>query len=67
MIASARVEADNVLSSVRAPTADIPTTSAFLGGLVSQEAIKIITKQYVPINGVCVVDMIASTTGVIGA
>ncbi|EEB87503.1 hypothetical protein MPER_15127, partial [Moniliophthora perniciosa FA553] len=36
---------------VRAPDADLPNTAAFLGGLVAQEAIKIIRKQYVPING----------------
>ncbi|KAK2462771.1 hypothetical protein APHAL10511_005162 [Amanita phalloides] len=35
----------------RAPTADLPNTAALLGGLVAQEVIKIITKQYVPIDG----------------
>lgn len=52
--------------SARAPTADIPTTAAFLGGLVAQEAIKMITKQYVPVNGYCVVDLVESWTGVVG-
>ncbi|ESK92748.1 nedd8 activating enzyme e1 subunit 1 [Moniliophthora roreri MCA 2997] len=50
---------------VRAPDADLPNTAAFLGGLVAQEAIKIITKQYVPINGCCVIDLIESWTGTI--
>ncbi|EJF61494.1 hypothetical protein DICSQDRAFT_136405 [Dichomitus squalens LYAD-421 SS1] len=49
----------------RAPTADLPNTAAFLGGLVAQEAIKVITEQYVPLNGYCVVDLIDSWTGVI--
>ncbi|KAF8343663.1 hypothetical protein F5887DRAFT_1103541 [Amanita rubescens] len=49
----------------RAPTADLPNTAAFLGGLVAQEVIKIITKQYVPINGCCVVDLIETWTGVV--
>ncbi|KAF5391025.1 hypothetical protein D9757_003936 [Collybiopsis confluens] len=61
----------------RAPSADIPTTAAFLGGLVAQEIIKMITKQYVPISagnaassgddqlGVCVVDLVETWTGVI--
>ncbi len=40
--------------------------AAFLGGLVAQEAIKVITAQYVPLNGYCVVDLIDSWTGVIG-
>ncbi|KAF8624617.1 hypothetical protein AX15_005772 [Amanita polypyramis BW_CC] len=49
----------------RAPTADLPNMSAFLGGLVAQEVIKMITKQYVPIDGCCVVDLIETWTGVI--
>ncbi|KAJ2972970.1 hypothetical protein NUW54_g12159 [Trametes sanguinea] len=50
----------------RAPTADLPNMAAFLGGLVAQEAIKMITEQYVPLNGYCVVDLVDSWTGVIG-
>ncbi|KAF9260639.1 hypothetical protein L218DRAFT_962225 [Marasmius fiardii PR-910] len=50
---------------VRAPTADLPNTAAFLGGLVAQEAIKMITKQYEPINGCCVIDLIDTWTGTI--
>lgn len=52
-------------NSARSPSADLPTTSAFLGGLVAQEAIKMITKQYVPVNGYCVVDLVETWTGVI--
>jgi amyloid beta precursor protein binding protein 1 len=52
-------------NSVRSPSADLPTTSAFLGGLVAQEAIKMITKQYVPVNGYCVVDLVETWTGVV--
>ncbi|KAG7095811.1 hypothetical protein E1B28_006511 [Marasmius oreades] len=48
---------------VRAPTADLPNSAAFLGGLVAQEAIKMITKQYEPINGYCIIDLIDSWTG----
>lgn len=54
-----------IFSRIRAPTADLPTTAALLGGFVAQEAIKLITRQYVPINGVCVIDLINSTTGTI--
>lgn len=53
-------------TSARAPTADVPNTAAFMGGLVAQEAIKMITKQYVPINGYCVADLVDSWTGVMG-
>jgi amyloid beta precursor protein binding protein 1 len=52
--------------SARAPTAELPNMAAFLGGLVAQEAIKMVTKQYVPINGYCVVDLVETWTGVIG-
>jgi amyloid beta precursor protein binding protein 1 len=52
--------------SARAATAELPNMAAFLGGLVAQEAIKMVTKQYVPINGYCVVDLVETWTGVIG-
>lgn len=54
-----------VACSVRAPTADLPNTASFVGGLVAQEAIKMITKQYVPVNGYCVVDLVETWTGVV--
>ncbi|KAK7472477.1 hypothetical protein VKT23_000592 [Stygiomarasmius scandens] len=50
---------------VRAPTADLPNTAALLGGLVAQEVIKMITKQYIPIDGCCVIDLIETWTGTI--
>ncbi|KAJ4474416.1 hypothetical protein J3R30DRAFT_3508794 [Lentinula aciculospora] len=61
----------------RAPSADLPTTAAFLGGLVAQEVIKMITKQYIPISagnaassandqlGICVVDLVETWTGIL--
>ncbi|KAG6829949.1 hypothetical protein H0H92_002853 [Tricholoma furcatifolium] len=49
----------------RAPTADLPNTAALLGGLVAQEVIKMITKQYVPIDSYCTVDLVETWTGVI--
>lgn len=42
--------------SVRGGGADLPQIAAFLGGVVAQEAIKIITKQYVPLNGTWILD-----------
>ena len=53
------------LFSVRAPTADLPNNAALLGGLVAQEVIKVITKQYIPINGYCVIDMIDMSTAIL--
>ncbi|CAL1710740.1 unnamed protein product [Somion occarium] len=56
---------DAVGELARAPTADLPNTAAFVGGMIAQEAIKMITKQYVPVNGYCVVDLVESKTGII--
>jgi hypothetical protein len=55
----------DILVRARAPTADLPNTAAFLGGMVAQESIKMITKQYVPVNGYCVIDLVDTWTGVI--
>ena len=52
--------------SVRAPMAELPTTAAFLGGMIAQEATKLLTKQYVPVKGYCVIDLIETWTGTIG-
>ncbi|KAH0828583.1 hypothetical protein J3R83DRAFT_2855 [Lanmaoa asiatica] len=50
----------------RAPSAELPNTAAFLGGMIAQETIKVITKQYVPVKGYCVIDLVDTWTGVIG-
>lgn len=65
LLFSLRFNTDFFLYSARAPTAELPNTAAFLGGLVAQEAIKLITRQYVPVKGYCVVDLIGSWTGTI--
>jgi NEDD8-activating enzyme E1 regulatory subunit len=51
--------------SVRAPTAELPNVAAFLGGMVAQEAIKMITRQYIPVNGYLVIDLVDTWTGVL--
>ncbi|KAG5650239.1 hypothetical protein H0H81_000203 [Sphagnurus paluster] len=56
---------DAVGEIARAPTADLPNTAALLGGLVAQEVIKVITKQYVPIASCCTIDLVETWTGVI--
>lgn len=56
---------ESTTRSVRAPTADLPNTAALLGGVVAQEVIKMITKQYIPINGSCIIDLIETWTGVL--
>lgn len=44
--------------------AEIHTVSAFMGGCVAQEIIKLITKQYIPINNTLIYNAITSETAV---
>ncbi|KAK7927761.1 hypothetical protein PG985_004759 [Apiospora marii] len=44
----------------RAVGGELHNISALTGGMVAQEAIKIITKQYIPIDNTCIFDGIAS-------
>ena len=48
----------------RADGAELHNVAALTGGMVAQEVIKIITKQYVPIDNTCVFDGIESKTAV---
>ncbi|CAA7262494.1 unnamed protein product [Cyclocybe aegerita] len=56
---------DAVGEVARAPNADLPNTAALLGGIVAQEVIKMITKQYIPIYGSCIIDLIETWTGML--
>ncbi|KAK4052714.1 hypothetical protein OIV83_002001 [Microbotryomycetes sp. JL201] len=59
-------ELEKVVAEIcRAGAADLPQMAALLGGMVAQEAIKLITKQYVPLNGTCIVNGIRSTTSIL--
>lgn len=49
---------------VRADGAELHNISALTGGMVAQEVIKILTKQYIPIDNTCVFDGIASKSAV---
>lgn len=49
---------------VRADGAELHNISALTGGMVAQEAIKVLTKQYIPIDNTCVFDGIASKSAV---
>lgn len=44
----------------RAAGGELHNVSAVTGGMVAQEMIKIITKQYIPINNTCIFDGITS-------
>jgi amyloid beta precursor protein binding protein 1 len=47
--------------SMRGGFGCLPTTSAFIGGIVAQEAIKLITAQYVPLDNTCIIDLVKSS------
>ena len=49
----------------RANGAELHNISAVMGGIVAQEAIKVITKQYVPVDNTCLFDGIASKMSVL--
>ena len=49
----------------RAKGGELHNISALTGGMVAQEMIKIITRQYVPIDNTCIFDGIASRTQVL--
>jgi len=43
---------------------ELHNISSVVGGMVAQEAIKLLTRQYVPVDGTCVFDGIRSKSGV---
>lgn len=61
----ARTTFDNVVNELdRADWGELHNIAALTGGMVAQEVIKVITKQYVPVDNSCVFDGIASKTAV---
>jgi len=50
---------------VRAGGAELHNIGALTGGMVSQEVIKVITEQYVPVDNTCIFDGIKSKSMVI--
>jgi amyloid beta precursor protein binding protein 1 len=58
-------ELENALKEFcRSGGTDLPQIAGLMGGLIAQEAIKLVTKQYVPLNGTCIFNGIRSTTSV---
>ena len=49
----------------RARGGELHNISALTGGMVAQEVIKIITKQYIPVDNTCIFDGITSRTQVL--
>ncbi|KAJ3291041.1 NEDD8-activating enzyme E1 regulatory subunit [Borealophlyctis nickersoniae] len=63
-ITSATVSDDHIHEMVRAGASEIHTVAALHGGVVSQEIIKLITSQYVPMDNTVVFNTIKSTSSV---
>ncbi|KAI8343276.1 ThiF family protein [Chlamydoabsidia padenii] len=53
-----------ITNYVRFHNTETANLAALMGGLVAQEAIKLITRQYIPINNTCVFNGITSTSSV---
>ncbi|KAK7538377.1 uncharacterized protein J3D65DRAFT_621798 [Phyllosticta citribraziliensis] len=54
-----------VAELVRAGGAEMHNIAAVAGGMVAQEVIKVVTKQYIPVDNTCVFDGIKSKSGVV--
>ncbi|KAH9446429.1 hypothetical protein Pst134EA_030346 [Puccinia striiformis f. sp. tritici] len=50
---------------IRSAGSELPQISSLVGGMVSQEVLKLITGQFIPINGICIIDGYRSTTGIL--
>jgi amyloid beta precursor protein binding protein 1 len=50
---------------VRARGAEMHNTAALAGGLVAQEVIKVVTRQYIPVDNTCLFDGIRSLSSVL--
>ncbi|KAJ3052499.1 NEDD8-activating enzyme E1 regulatory subunit [Rhizophlyctis rosea] len=55
---------DHLHEIVRAGASELHSVSSLLGGIVSQEAIKVLTRQYVPMDNTVVVNTVRSTSSV---
>lgn len=70
--AGLQIDTDPAISTVekivgemdRAEGGELHNISALTGGMIAQEVIKVITKQYIPFDNTCVFDGIASKAGV---
>ena len=49
----------------RAGAGELHNVASLTGGLVAQEVIKVVTRQYVPVDNCCLFDGVASRTGVL--
>ncbi|ORX85288.1 NEDD8-activating enzyme E1 regulatory subunit-like protein [Basidiobolus meristosporus CBS 931.73] len=55
------ISEDYIQEVCRTGLAELPSIAALLGGIVSQEVIKLITRQYIPLNNTCLYNGIKAT------
>lgn len=58
----AAVDDGDVVEVVRAAAAELHPVAALVGGLAAQEVMKLVTKQFVPVNNTAVINLMAGTT-----
>ncbi|KAK9721383.1 hypothetical protein K7432_003453 [Basidiobolus ranarum] len=56
------ISEDHIHEVCRTGLAELPSVAALLGGVVSQEVIKLVTKQYIPLNNTFIYNGINATT-----
>ncbi|WVN89131.1 uncharacterized protein L203_104347 [Cryptococcus depauperatus CBS 7841] len=54
------IVSESIAEVNRGGYATIPTTAAFVGGVAAQEAIKLVTNQYIPLNNTIVFNLVKS-------
>jgi NEDD8-activating enzyme E1 regulatory subunit len=54
----------DLTNSARAGGGELHNIASLMGGLVAQEAIKLLTRQYIPCNNTCVFDGVSSSSNV---
>ncbi|GAB0493081.1 hypothetical protein MMPV_004353 [Pyropia vietnamensis] len=58
----AAVDDGDVVEVVRAAAAELHPVAALVGGLAAQEVMKLVTKQFVPVNNTVVINLMTGTT-----
>ncbi|KAG2486394.1 hypothetical protein HYH03_014972 [Edaphochlamys debaryana] len=63
--AAGAINEDLLAEVCRAGAAELHVVAAFMGGVAAQEAIKLVTRQFVPVAGTLIVNSMAATTTVL--
>ncbi|KAG5459874.1 MAG: hypothetical protein BJ554DRAFT_8151 [Olpidium bornovanus] len=61
-VPASAVADEHVREMCRAGNSELHVVAALMGGIAAQEVIKVITRQYVPVNNTCIFDGLNSTS-----